>query len=221
MNNLEDMMLFIIIKEALNSPEKDIIKKIYKKNDFITIEGEEADYIYIVLDGLVKIFKTEENGRKKTLNYLNVGDFFGESAIIDGNLRSVNIQAIKNTLIYEIKRNKFNELLKNYPQITLKIILSLSKRLREANEEITKLAFNSVKKRLFNELKRLAKNFGEKKDKGILITEKITHKDLAELVGTSRETVTKYLGEMIKEGVIKIIEKQIFLPFYKSDEELA
>jgi CRP/FNR family transcriptional regulator len=183
------------------------------------MEGEEGDSVYIILEGFVKVFKTESDGREKILKFLSAGDLFGEMALIDGHFRSASVQAVKRTTMYVIERNKFNGLINKYPQIALKIIFVLSERLREANDEITNLAFKSVEERLFFELKKLGETFGIKKDDGVWISEKITHQELAELIGTTRETITKYLGKMLEEGTIKMKEKHIFLPRYKFDGE--
>jgi CRP-like cAMP-binding protein len=197
--------------KELEELSKITYQKFYDKNEIIFLEGEVGDAIYLILDGLIKVFRTVESGREKTLALLGQWDFFGEMALLDKSVRSASIQAIKTSQLLVIDREKFNNLLLKFPQISLKIIVTLSNRLREANNQIKALTFKSVKERLHLVLLDLADRYGEESKDGIVITKKITHQELANLVGTTRETITKLLNELIEGGLIIVKKRYLIL----------
>lgn len=191
----------------------------YNKNEMIFIEGTEANNFYIVLTGLVKVFKTDEQGREKTLCLLSNKDFFGEMSLLDNNSRSASVQAIDQTKVFKISRDEFKKLVTDYPNISLKIIATLSQRLRNSNQQIQNLTFKKVKGRLIDNLKQLAQKYGIEQSNGVLINKKITHQELANLVGTTRATITKLLGEFSEDEKIEIKNRYLILKekFYNQE----
>jgi len=183
----------------------------YSKNEILFFEGAAANNLYIILTGLVKVFKTDEEGREKTLSLLSNKDFFGEMALLDEGARSASVQAIEETTVFKIARNKFKQLIANHPEISLKIIAALSQRLRNYNQQIKNLTFKQVKGRLLDTLQRLADKHGVKREEGILIKNKITHQELANLVGTTRATITKLLGELVDKDRLLIKDRYLIL----------
>ncbi|AGB41283.1 cAMP-binding protein [Halobacteroides halobius DSM 5150] len=188
-----------------------IYNESYDKNEIIFWEEDRGDAIYIILDGLVKVFKTNDQGREKTLTLLSRGEFFGEMALLDNSLRSASVKAIKPCQLLIIERSKFKSLVAQYPAISLKIIAILSQRLRKANQQIQNLTFKSVRERLEDELKELAYKYGSEHKRGTLITKKITHQELANLVGTTRATVTKILNQMMENNELLIKDRYLIL----------
>lgn len=211
-NFLRNFILFQDMNEQeLEELSKITYQRVYDKNEIIFLEGEVGDAVYLILDGLIKVFRTVESGREKTLVLLGQWEFFGEMALLDKSLRSASIQAMKTSQLLVIDREKFNGLLLKFPQISLKIIVTLSNRLREANNQIKALTFKSVKERLHLVLLDLADKYGEIAKEGTVITKKITHQELANLVGTTRETITKLLNELIEEGIIIVKQRYLIL----------
>ncbi|GAB6098365.1 Crp/Fnr family transcriptional regulator [Halanaerocella petrolearia] len=198
-------------KQELKEIDRITYKETYQKNEIIFLEEEIGDAIYIIVDGLVKVFKMDETGREKTLSLLSKSDFFGEMALLDNNLRSASVKAIKDCQVLVIEKSKFKQVVAEYPEISLKIIAILSQRLRKANDQIQNLTFKSVQERLEAELKELARKYGVQKKVGILITKQITHQELANLVGTTRATITKSLNKMAEEDKILIKDRYIYL----------
>ena len=186
-------------------------EKNFAKNEMIFMEGAEANNFYIILTGLVKVFKTDEQGREKTLSLLGNKDFFGEMALLDNNSRSASVQAIDESKLFKISREKFKRLVTEYPEISLKIIATLSQRLRNSNQQIQNLTFKKVKGRLLDSLKQLADKYGVEQENGILINKKITHQELANLVGTTRATITKLLGELAEENKLEMKDRYLIL----------
>ena len=188
-----------------------IHRKDYNKNEVLFLEGDRADNFYIILTGLVKIFKTDEKGREKTLSLLGNKDFFGEMALLDNNTRSASVQAIESTKVFKIKRDQFKQLVKKHPGISLKIIATLSQIIRNSNQQIKNLTFKQVKDRLKDTLDNLANKYGVEHQEGILINNKITHQELANLVGTTRATITKLLGELVEKDELIIKDRYLIL----------
>ncbi len=207
---LENFILFKDLTEAeLNKISEISYRASYDQGAMIFWEQERGDAFYIILDGLVKVFRTTEEGKNKTLSLLGRKEFFGEMALLEGKNRSASVKTIHPTQLLVIEKNKFQQLITNHPPISLKIIAVLSQRLRRANNQIQELTYSSVRERLTTELGKLARKYGQQQEEGTLITKKITHQELANLVGTTRVTITKLLNKLKEED--KIIMKDRYL----------
>ena len=212
-NFLQNLILFKnLTEEELKKINQIIEQTNYNRNETVFIEGDPGDAFYIILEGLIKVFKTTEQGRDKTLALLGTGDFFGEMSLLEGKERSASVKALQSTQLYFIERSKFKKLLKDYPEIAFKIIAILSERLREANNQIQQLTFSSVEERLEQKLRELAKKHGWEGKSGVVLPKKITHQELANLIGSSRVTVTKLLNKLKEEEKIIIKERYLILP---------
>ncbi|MGM0420689.1 MAG: Crp/Fnr family transcriptional regulator [Bacillota bacterium] len=212
MHNLNE---FFILENMSKSELKKIkeysrIKKC-NKNEQIFLEGEQAEVVYLILSGYFKVFKTNEQGRDKTLNLLSRGEFFGFTALFKKGTYSNSVQALREGELLAMERNKYKKLLEVSPEVALKTIGALSLRLQQANQEIQDLTFKNIEARLKNALHHLGEKFGVKEDGQIRIEQIFTHQDLADIVGTTRATITRHLGEMQDEGLIKVKDKQIYL----------
>jgi len=178
--------------------------KKYRKDEDIFSEGEVGDALYILVSGAVKVFRRSSDGRIKTLAILEKGDFLGEMAILDREIRSANVKAVEDTEMLVIDRRDFEASLTSNPQIAFKIMETLSARLRDADKQIESLTFQNVSGRLVIALLDLAEKHGIKTDKGIKIDMELTHQELAEMVGTAREVVSRILNDFRKTGCIEI-----------------
>ncbi|MGM0502498.1 MAG: Crp/Fnr family transcriptional regulator [Bacillota bacterium] len=200
-----------LTNEELTGIKSIMQERNYDKNEMLFFEGDAANNFYIILTGLVKVFKTDEKGREKTLSLLGNKDFFGEMALLDNKSRSASVQAIEETKVFKINQNKFKNLISKHPAISLKIIATLSQRIRNSNQQIQNLTFKKVRGRLIDTLNRLADKYGVEHEQGILINNKITHQELANLVGTTRATITKLLGELVESDKLIIKNRYLIL----------
>lgn len=180
-------------------------------NEIIFFENDSGEAIYLISTGMVKISKISDEGREKTLTILESGDFFGEMALLDGGVRSATAQALRDTRLLLIYREDFLELLHNYPEIGSKIIAVLSQRLRETNRQLENAHFKTVTERVKNFLMKLAREKGKSVKEGTLIEQKLTHQELGNLVGTSRESVTRTLNKLQEQGWLKIEEENLII----------
>jgi CRP/FNR family transcriptional regulator, cyclic AMP receptor protein len=183
----------------------------YKKGNTIFFEDEGGDEFYIIVSGTVKIYRMDGN-KEFILAIFREGDFFGEMALMqpDKN-RSATAEALEATTLYVLHRNAFYQLLETNIKLTLKILEVTMDRLRIANEKIEDLTFLDVRSRILRNILRLARDYGVQTSQGVLVDFKLTHQQLADMVGAVRETVTKVLLELQDEHLIDIDKKRIVI----------
>ena len=188
-------------------------EKTYSKKNIVFHEGDYGDALYIIKSGRIKIAKVAIDGREKTLTILKTGEFFGEMAILDDMPRSATAEAMDNDVkLLAISKNDFERLIIENPSIAIRIMKDLTKRIRQVNEQVQDLAFKDVHGRVASTLFSLLKaerDASRMPNKHELNYLKMTHQDLANMVGSSRETVTRALNRLQDEGVISISHQQI------------
>jgi CRP-like cAMP-binding protein len=150
----------------------------------------------------VKVALFGENGRELTLSVLTPGDFFGEMSLIDGRARSANVVAIEDATVLALTRDAFRAHLAAHPSTAMNVIAELTARLRRADETIANLALHDVESRLVRTLERLAQKDGEQVEGGLLLRRRPTQQDLANMVGSCRETISRTFTSMIKRGLL-------------------
>ncbi len=215
----------IPIFSRVSKPELEEMSKItemkkFKKDDLIFSEGEEGESMFLIISGLIKVFKTSTGGQIKTLDMLGKGDFLGEMAILDKEIRSATAAAIENTEVMVLKKRVFEKHIKTNPIVSLKIMQALCARLRKADKDIEALSFQNVLGRVAITLLNLAKKYGVKTENGIKINIKLTHQELADMVGTAREMVSRTLLNFKKNKCIDIDGRYIYITNMKELKEL-
>lgn len=169
----------------------------------IVAQDEPGDSMYLLASGRVKVALFGENGRELTLSLLQPGDFFGEMALLDSRPRSANVVALDDATVLQLTREAFLAHMKSHPQTALNIIAELTARLRRADETIASLALHDVESRLTRTLERLAREDGESTEAGLLLRRRPTQQDLANMVGSCRETISRTFTSMIKRGLLQ------------------
>jgi CRP-like cAMP-binding protein len=188
-----------------------LIDRKFPKNATIFEEGVGGDYMYVIKEGQVKVTKMSEDGREKILEILGPGDFFGEMALLDREPRSASIKTTRSCVLLALSRNDFLGLLRNNPDISMELIRVLSRRLRETDEQVRGLLFERVEGRTRRVLRRLASDPVPGQPE-LRSTPALTHQQLADLVGTSRETITRVLKDLKDEGWLAQRGKSYHLP---------
>jgi len=198
--------------EVLNSLSPSLTERTYKKGAVIFFEGDEGEDVFFIRSGAVQIY-TFDGTKKVILAYLGEGEYFGEMAMIKpGARRSASAEAAQLTKVYALKRSAFERLILDHPRLAFYLLDDTMERLRRANQQIYDLTFLNVRTRIMKRLLRLAQEHGTKTPDGLLIGIKVTHQQMAEMVGAVRETVTKVFAELQDEGLIVIRQKMILLP---------
>lgn len=182
------------------------VRQQFPKDSILVYEGEQPDALFIIVSGKAKVFVSDEDGRELTLYTLGAGDFFGELALIDGAPRSATVSTTEKSIMLKITGSDFERYLYERPEVTLNMIRELSRRVRGVNEHVRDLALLDVYGRVARTILRLAKET----DTG-LVTDPITQQDIANMVGASREMVSRVLTNLRNDNYISISEKRIHI----------
>ncbi len=188
-----------------------LIERRFPKGATIFEEGVSGEYMYLIQEGQVKVTKMSEDGRQKILEILSPGDFFGEMTLLDREPRSASIKTTHPCVLLALSRQDFLRLLERNLDIGMELLRVLSLRLREADEQVRALLFERVEARTRRVLLRLARESAPQ-DPTRRITAPVTHQELADMVGTSRETVTRVLKELREEGWLRKEGKRYVVP---------
>jgi CRP-like cAMP-binding protein len=174
----------------------------------IVAQDEPGDALFVLVSGRARVALFGENGRELTLAELRPGDFFGEMSLLDSRPRSANVVALDDTTALALTREAFHAHLKTHPQTALNLIAELSRRLRRADETIANLALHDVEARLVRTLERLARDEGVPsaaaglQEGELLLRRRPTQQDLANMVGSCRETISRTLTSMVRRGLV-------------------
>jgi CRP/FNR family cyclic AMP-dependent transcriptional regulator len=183
----------------------------FKKGSILFLEGDRGEEFYLIGSGVIKIYRIDD-AKEIILSLFREGDFFGEMALVrDGLTRSANAETLENSTLYVMKRSSFIAFMEKSPMLCLKLLEATMERLRKANEQIYDLTFLGVRSRILKSIIRMSEQYGTPIEEGILIDVKLTHQQLANMVGTVRESVTKVLQELQDEGCIVVRKKRIIL----------
>jgi CRP-like cAMP-binding protein len=216
MNTHAEMLKKVSLFENVEDAELERITNLLTSRDVpkdaqIVTQDEPGDALFIIARGRVKVVLYGDNGREVILTILKAGEFFGEMSLVDDMPRSANVIASEDATVLILKRDQFTEHVRKSPAMALNIMAELSKRLRRADEIIGNLATLDVYGRVAHIMIELAKKDGEEVEEGILIRERPTQQDIASMIGTSRETVSRVLSEFQKRGFVEMRGREILL----------
>lgn len=187
------------------------IERRYKKNMIIFMEGEHGEGFHYVKRGKVKIVKMAQDGREHIINILGPGEVFAEVLLFNRGPYPATSVALEDSVIGIIKNTDLENVIVDNPRIALHIIRVMNKKLLHAQMKIKTLALSDTFARTAQILGRLAQQYGQQVPGGIRIDIDMTRQDLANLVGTTRETASRVLSSMKKDKVIDLIDQQIVI----------
>jgi CRP/FNR family transcriptional regulator, cyclic AMP receptor protein len=166
-------------------------------------EGDHSDACYLVRSGDLRVTREHSDGRAIALATLGVGDIFGELAMFDGEARSASVETLSDAELLALPASDFRRLLADHPEIAVKLIGALTRRLRETNERVSRQSFQTVPSRVAGVLTQLiAEEAAAEARLGVTI--RMTQADLAQLAGTSRESVSRFLATLERAGVVRV-----------------
>ena len=174
------------------------------KDTVVFFENEEGDFFFMILEGRIKVTILGDDGREVILSVLGPGDFFGEMALLDNEPRSATAIAIEETELLSLHRTDFQTALADNKSITVALIRSLSARLRRANHQISTLALLDVYGRVARVIAEMARDEGRRLRDGRIAFRRATHQEIANRIGTTRETVTRMLKDLERQGLIHV-----------------
>ena len=178
----------------------------YPKGSVILFEDDPGDALYLVASGQVKVVLIGEDGREVILSVLGEGAFFGEMALLDDEPRSAHVIAMEDSIVLALRREDFRARLRASPEVAIALLKELSRRLRRADDQIGSLVLLDVGGRVAELLVRLADEEG-----GARITRKLTHATIAQMIGSSRETVSRTMRDLQDKNLVTVTRQEIVL----------
>ncbi|MHB0867641.1 MAG: Crp/Fnr family transcriptional regulator [Thermoleophilia bacterium] len=186
-----------------------VVQRRLRKDTVIFHEHDPAAAFYLVKKGRVKIYKVAPDGREQVLAMLGDGQIFGDVPTFDGGPYPATAATMDDSELYLIRREDLLAVVRRYPEIAIKVIAVLGARLRQSLELVHDLSFKQVPHRLAGLLLKLGEEYGEQQEAGTLINLSLSRQELADIVGTSRETVTRELKKMERAGLLAIDRRHI------------
>ncbi|RZJ21233.1 MAG: Crp/Fnr family transcriptional regulator [Haliea sp.] len=179
----------------------------YRKNTVIIEEGDIGDALFVLLQGSVKVYAMDANGRELTYGTIKAGDYFGEMSL-DGGLRSASVMTLESCSCSVVSRDSVREHLAEEPQFALELVAQVIRRARAATETARNMALLDVYGRVIAELERVE---GPGSAAAPVVLKPITHLSIATRVGASREMVSRLLKDLEKGGYVELGVKKITL----------
>jgi CRP/FNR family transcriptional regulator len=179
------------------------VPRSFEASEVIFREGDDSDTCYVVRSGHARAIRQHSDGRTITLARFGPGDIFGELAMFDDERRSATVEAIDELSTAAIPGSAMRGLLRTHPEIAVKLVIALGRRLRAANERLTRQSFQTVQSRVaavLDQLVEQARAEGEAGRRDVLVT--ATQAELAQLAGSSRESASRFLAVLERAGVI-------------------
>ncbi|WP_017756667.1 Crp/Fnr family transcriptional regulator [Calidifontibacillus oryziterrae] len=196
--------------EELQQIEKIAMKSGYTANKVLFNEGDKGDFLYIILIGSVKIYSIVK-GKEKIITILKKGDSFGELALIDDQPRSATAETLEDSVLLCISKQSFMKLMQENFNVTQKVLMQLSARLRKTNEHVTDLVFNDAKTNVIKALIQLSIDHGKRLNDIVEIHVKISTKDISKMAGISPEVVDYVIKDLENKNVLSYYQQKIIL----------
>jgi CRP/FNR family transcriptional regulator, cyclic AMP receptor protein len=201
---------------ALSSLAERAVERSYKKGQLLVYQGDSGDSVFVIVEGLVKVMVTSEEGEEMVLVTLRPSDTFGELSLVDGGPRSASAEAVEATRVLIITRAILLELLEKHPSLTDSLLRSLGSLARRLTEQAADLVFLDIHGRMAKLLASMADQRGKQTEEGIVLDLNLTQADLAAMVGGSRQSVNQTLRSFESRGYLHIEGRTITLK--KPDE---
>ena len=214
---LKDIPMFSELKDDILEKITELMqKRIYRKNNVILMEEDVGDTLFFLNKGSVKITRLSDDGREVILSILGEGDFFGEMSIFDGESRSANVIALEDTEVFILKRGDFLDLLEKHPKIAINLLQELARRLRKSDQQIEGLSLSDAENRIAMSIIRLAEDIGVIKMGQVVIENLPYQQDIANMAGTSRETVSRMVNLLQKKGFVQRKGRKLIITNYEN-----
>jgi CRP/FNR family transcriptional regulator len=207
--SIKNIPLFAsLTDEELRHVGDKLVVKRFRKNEIILQEEDTSEYMYIILNGKVKVIQTTEDGKEILLAIHQSGDFFGEMSLIDGKTSPATVIATENSTAAIISKKDFYSLIETLKKVLNNLLLILCSRHRESWEKIQMLNYKNASHRIKILFLMLSDKYGEKTAEGVTLNIKLTHQEMAEMTGMTRETVTRVIDRWQREGGINVLKNK-------------
>ena len=214
--NVKNFLRNIPLFADLSDDELDLVltssQKIhYKKNNIIFYEGDPGDYLLVVLSGKIKVVLLGEHGQELILAILEPGSYVGEMSLLEGAPRSATIMTMEHSDFIRLARDPILELIKQHHSLAMKVLLTLSKRVREVSEQLRSMSMFDVYGRIIRCLIRLSQHDGARPTSRLVIENRPSNRDLAKMIGCTRESVSRAMRVLQDNQFVTAVKKDIVI----------
>jgi len=201
---LRSVQLFADLEEAeLERFSRVAVPRSFPAGTRVFHEGDPSDVCYIVREGSFRVTREHSDGRAITLATMGPREVFGELAMLDGDVRSASAEAITDGELLALPAKDVRALLARHPEISVKLVSALVRRLRAANVRLSRQSFQTVPSRVAGVLSQLVAEATPDRGENGEVTIRMNQADLAQLAGTSRESVSRFLADLERAGVVR------------------
>jgi CRP-like cAMP-binding protein len=186
-----------------------VAERHFEATDLIFAPGDPDGRLYFLLEGTVRLYKIYGECKEATVALLKDRGVFGELSFDESSRQDVFAEAVTNARVAMVRKSVLNEVIRRHPEFGMKLLFSFSERLKQSDEVIESLLHREVSARLATLLLNLGYRFGETKGSGTVLKVRLTHQDLANMIASTREAVSKVMSEFQREGLIEVRNRRI------------
>ncbi|MGB7623990.1 MAG: Crp/Fnr family transcriptional regulator [Terriglobia bacterium] len=208
------------VQDHLHTLQNLTTEKLYSRNEVIYFMGDSAENIYLIHSGRVKITRVSLSGKEKIIDIYETGDFFGELCLCENSKRTDQAVALDDVKVVSFKISKLLQVISKDPGAVLELLMLFCQRLSEAQGQIETLAFDNIPRRLAKELLKMTREGGVEVANGIRVRQYLTHEELSQLVGTSREIITTVMNQFRRQGLVVYTRKTLVVSPSKTERYL-
>ena len=201
---MTDLWLFsaLSVEEKTELQQSSVRRMSHHRGETLFNEGDDAEAVFLVTAGRIRLYKLSDDGKEITLGYLGVHDIFGEETLFTSGRRTFAAEAMEDTRLCACYKNDFEAMLATHPAMATRLIKIMAEKLSQLTEHLADIAIYDARNRVLRTLGRLARDYGEPSVGGIRLGFRLTHDDLGALIGTSRVMVTNVLKSLREEGLV-------------------
>jgi len=209
MSDVTELLRAVPLFSELSEPELERVGQVAVPRSFprdtrVFHEGDPGSACYIIRSGGARVTREHPDGRAITLANLGPGAIFGELAMLDGEARSASVESTEDLDLLALPAGDVRALIRTHPEMGEKLVVALTRRLREANERLTRQSFQTVPSRVAGVLNQLLAEDGVTPQVRDGVTIRLRQSDLAQLAGTSRESVSRFLATLERAGIVQV-----------------
>ncbi|MGB3683517.1 MAG: Crp/Fnr family transcriptional regulator [Rubrobacteraceae bacterium] len=187
------------------------VERRFEPKDTIFTPGDPDDQLYFLLSGTVRLYKIYGDYKEATTALLKEGGIFGKLSLVEGRWQDVFAEAVTEAKVASIRKEAIERVIKSRPDFALRLFSSFSERLRQSDEVIESLLHREVSTRLATLLINLGSRFGGGNGSGVMLDVRLTHQDLANMIASTREAVSKVMSEFQRDGYIEVKNRKIVI----------
>ena len=186
-----------------------VVERRFAPKDTIFAPGDPDDQLYFLLEGTVRLYKIYGDYKEATTALLKDSGVFGKLSLVEGRWQNVFAEAITDVQVASVQKSTLSEVIKRRPEFAMKLFFSFSERLRQSDEVIESLLHREVSVRLATLLLNLSDRLGEDDGADTVLNMRLTHQDLANMIASTREAVSKVMSEFQREGFVQVQNRRV------------